>query len=111
MGKRGPKSKYTDGISAQLRWYRRHRKRILAALRAANPKEKKKSQFAEEVMRELSQSMGHGFRVCSRSQVDKPPLKYIDAKGRVWVEEEKSAGDLIREWKRKERKKKCVRER
>jgi len=111
MGKRGPKSKHTDGITAQLRWYRRHRQRILAALRAAPTKEKKKSKFAEEVIRELGQSMGHGFRVCVQSKIDRPPLKYMDANGRVWVEEEKSAEELIREWKRKEKQKKCARER
>jgi len=104
MGKRGPQPKHHDGISAQLRWYRRHRERILAALRAAPPKEKKKSAFAEEVIRELGQSLGHGFAVTNRSRLDHPKLHYLDARGRLHVEEECSAEELIRRWKKAKKK-------
>lgn len=46
-----------------------------------------------------------GYAVLAASQLDKPPLKYLDAKGVLRLEEELSAEELIRRWKQEQKKK------
>lgn len=96
MGKRGPKP----------RPLAERRARRIAATRRAALKWWHKS-GSERRARRHSKRKPQTFEEDSLSVVERPdtsPLKYIDAQGRVHVEKELSAEELIRAWQRRTRK-------
>jgi len=105
--KPGPRAWIHDGLTPQLRWYWKNQQRVLARLRAmpANP-QPPRSKTQEAQIHALTQTFGKAFRVCGPSRLDRPALKYLDAKGALRVEFELSAHELIRQWKAQQKKKK-----
>src|SRR5260221_7386991 len=94
-----------DGLTPQLRWYWKNQQSVLAHLREAPAKPTPpRSKTQEAQIHALTQTFGKSFRVCGPSRLDRPPLKYLDAKGALCVELELSAHELIRKWKADQRK-------
>ncbi len=94
-----------DGLTPQLRWYWKNQQRVLARLRAAPAEPRPPHSKSERAqIHALTQTFGKAFRVCRSHDLDRPPLKYLDAKGNLRVELELSAEELIRKWKADQRK-------
>ena len=79
--------------------------RRLAATRRAARKWWKKNAIAQNEKRRQVEVIAkrlrasHGLHVAGRTSLDKPRLLWIDANGKIAIEEELSAEELIRRWK------------
>ncbi|MBS1841305.1 MAG: hypothetical protein JSS69_16990 [Acidobacteria bacterium] len=89
------------GVSPQLRYYRKNRKKILAKKAWRKRRRTPEDRGERKQLAALAQTFGRGFRVCRATALDRPPLKYLDAQGNLRVEEDLSAEELIADWKKK----------
>jgi hypothetical protein len=116
---RGRKWKGPPGLTPKEKaaWSERQRwkHRSAAQRRAANAKRrtrwKRRANLINDGRRERRFRFAHRFRVekgyaiITLMDLRRPPLRYIDAQGRIWQEDFRSAHQLIADWKAEQRKK------
>jgi|SRR5208337_1948749 len=99
-----------------MRWQKKHRRQVRATrtrywkkVRAAanDARREKNFRFAWSSRRTHNYRPFReaSFAVVTADQLKKPMLTFIDARGRVWHEDFRSAEQLIKEWNREKRKK------
>jgi hypothetical protein len=112
---RGPKWKGPPGLNAREKkiWSEQQRQANLTAaqrqhqnaLRRKNWPAKAERRAARRFRsrRAVNFQREEGLAIATRATLERPPLTYIDATGRLWQEDFRSAEQLIADWQREQK--------